>query len=174
MSSFNHPIFQNNGNNNEILIRIFLSLTRPTKWFWSWGCSSCIYLFTNLTVWEGWDTRSIFKWSLTVLNSEFSFSYTGCLTKTKEPSMLNYQPIGEGRLIRFIPFPRVLCERQSASSRIWTCSLYLFPTMMTITPQAIHEPCHGKNSLSEFIHLQVFNWFELRVFLLLDWLLYPD
>ena len=43
-----------------------------------------------------------------VLNSEFSFSY--------------YLPIAGGRIIAFIPFPRVLvlCEMQSVSSRIWT------------------------------------------------------
>ena len=37
-----------------------------------------IYLFksiiTNLSAWAGYDTRSIFKRSLTGLNSEFSFS----------------------------------------------------------------------------------------------------
>ena len=45
--------------------------------------SRCTFLF-KLSVLAGWDTRSIFKLSLAGLNSEFSFSYTGCLTKTKE------------------------------------------------------------------------------------------
>ena len=60
----------------------------------------------------GYDTRSIFKWSLTGLNSEFSFSYTSCLTKAEEPSPPYYLPIAGGRMIGFIPFPRVLvlCE----------------------------------------------------------------
>ena len=64
----------------------------------------------------------IFKWSLTGLNSEFSFSETSCLTKAKESSLSYYLPIAGGRIIGFIPFPRVLvlCEMQSASSRIWT------------------------------------------------------
>ena len=31
-------------------------------------------IFTNPSTWAGYDTRSIFKWSLTGLNSEFSFS----------------------------------------------------------------------------------------------------
>ena len=63
-----------------------------------------------------------FKWSLIGLNSEFSFSKTSCLTKAEEPSLSYYLPIAGGRIIGFIPFPRVLvlCEMQSASSRIWT------------------------------------------------------
>ena len=70
----------------------------------------------------GYDIRSIFKRSLTGLNSEFSFSYTTCLTKAEETSLPDYLPIAGGRIIGFIPFPSVLvlCEMQSASSRIWT------------------------------------------------------
>ena len=38
------------------------------------------------------------------------------------PSLSYYLPIAGGRIIGFIPFPRVLvlCEMQSVSSRIWT------------------------------------------------------
>ena len=70
----------------------------------------------------GYDTRSIFKRSLTGLNSDFSFSWTSCLTKAEERSLPYYLPIAGGRIIGFIPFPRVLvlCEMQSVSSRIWT------------------------------------------------------
>ena len=70
----------------------------------------------------GYDTKSIFKQSLTGLNSEFSFSKTSCFTKAEEPSLSYYLPIAGGRIIGFIPFPRVLvlCEMQSISSRIWT------------------------------------------------------
>ena len=70
----------------------------------------------------GYNTRSIFKRSLTGLNSEFSFSYTSCLTKAEEISLPYYLPIAGGRIIGFIPFPGVLvlCEMQSVSSRIWT------------------------------------------------------
>ena len=70
----------------------------------------------------GYDTRSIFKRSLTGLSSEFSFSWNNCLTKAEEPSLSYYLPIAGGRIIGFIPFPRVLelCEMQSVSSRIWT------------------------------------------------------
>ena len=57
-----------------------------------------------------------FKRSLTGLNSEFSFS------KAEEFSLPYYLPIAGGRIIGFIPFPRVLvqCEMQSVLSRIWT------------------------------------------------------
>ena len=81
-----------------------------------------VILFTNPSDRAGYDTRSIFKRSLTGLNSEFSFSYTCCLTKAEEPSLSYYLPIAGGRIIGFIPFPRglVLCEMQSVSSRIWT------------------------------------------------------
>ena len=70
----------------------------------------------------GYDTRSIFKRSLTGFNSEFSFSETCCLNKVEESSLPYYLPIAGGRIIGFIPFSRVLvlCEMQSVSSRIWT------------------------------------------------------
>ena len=70
----------------------------------------------------GYETRSIFKRSLTGLNSEFSFSWTSCLTKAEEPSLSYYLPKAGGRIIGFIPFPRVLvlCEMKSFSSKIWT------------------------------------------------------
>ena len=82
-----------------------------------------ISLFTNPSARAGYDTRSIFKWSLTGLNSEFSFSLASCLTKAEEPSLSYYLPIAGGRIIGFIPFPRVLvlCEMQLPWSRIWTC-----------------------------------------------------
>ena len=67
-------------------------------------------------------TRGQFlKWSLTGLNSEFSFSETSCLAKAKEPSLPYYLLIAGRRIIGFIPLPRVLvlCEMQSAPSRIW-------------------------------------------------------
>ena len=76
----------------------------------------------NLSARAGYDTRSVSKRSLTGLNSEFSFSYTSCLIKAKEYSLSYYLPIAGGRIIGFIPFPRVLvqCEMRSVSSRIWT------------------------------------------------------
>ena len=82
-----------------------------------------ILIFTNPSAWAGYDTRSIFKRSLTGLNSEFSFSKTSCLSKAEEPNLPYYWPIAGGRIIGFILLPRVLvlCEMQSVSSRICTC-----------------------------------------------------
>ena len=62
----------------------------------------------------GYDTRSVLKWSLKGFNSEFSFSLTSCLTKAEEPSLPYYLLTAGGRIIGFIPFPRVLvlCEMQ--------------------------------------------------------------
>ena len=79
-----------------------------------------ISTFTNPSARAGYDTRSIFKRSLTGLNSEFSISKTSCLTKAEEPGLPYYLPIAGGRMIGFIPFQRilVLCEMQSVSSRI--------------------------------------------------------
>ena len=53
------------------------------------------------------------------MNSEFYFSSTSCLTKAEEPSLPYYLPIAGGRIIGFIPFPRVLvlCGMQSVLSR---------------------------------------------------------
>ena len=81
-----------------------------------------VFIFTNPSARAGYDTRSVFKRSLTGLNSDFSFSYTCCLYRAEEPSLPYYLPIAGGRIIGFIPFPRVLvlCEMQSVSSRIWT------------------------------------------------------
>ena len=86
------------------------------------GGDSNWYYLPHPSARAGYDTRSIFKRSLTGLNSEFSFSKTSCPTKTEEPSLSHYLPIAGGRIIGFIPFPRVLvqCEMQSVRSRIWT------------------------------------------------------
>ena len=73
------------------------SYKRLKKWYF--------IIFTNPSARAGYDTRSI------------------CLTKAEEPSLPYYLPIAGGRIIGFIPFPRVLvlCEMQAVSSRIWTC-----------------------------------------------------
>ena len=78
------------------------------------------YVFTNPSALAGCGTRSIFKQSLTGLSSEFSFSETGCRTKTEEPNLSYYLPIAGRRIIGFIPFPRVLVlgEIQSALSKV--------------------------------------------------------
>ena len=96
---------------------------------WKWlflqviifNANNLLYL-PNPSARARYDTRSIFKQSLIGLNSEFSFSLTSCHTKAEEPSLSYNLPLTGGRIIGFIPFPRVLvlCEMQSVSSRIWT------------------------------------------------------
>ena len=46
-----------------------------------------LVIFTNPSTLEGYDTRSIFKRSLTGLNSKFSFSKTGCLKNLVCPTI---------------------------------------------------------------------------------------
>ena len=46
----------------------------------------------------------VFKQSTAGLNSEFSFSKTGCLTKVREPNFLNYLPIVKERREGFMSF----------------------------------------------------------------------
>ena len=78
-----------------------------------------LILFTNPFAQAGYDTRSIFKRSLTSLIESLPSPRLIASPRLKNPV---YLPIDEGRIIRFIPFPRVLvlCEMRSASSRIWT------------------------------------------------------
>ena len=73
-----------------------------------------IYIFTNPSARAGYDTRSIFRWSLSGLNSEFPSP------RLVASPMPYYLPVAEGRIIGFIPYPGVLvlCEMQSVSSRI--------------------------------------------------------
>ena len=47
----------------------------------------------------GCGTRSIFKWSITGLNSEFSFSQTSCQSKVKEPSLYLPNPYIMNRML---------------------------------------------------------------------------
>ena len=68
-----------------------------------------------------YDAKSIFKQSLTGFNSVF-FLLDLLPHQGWRTSLSYYLPIAGGRIIGFIPFPRVLvlCEMQSTSSRIWT------------------------------------------------------
>ena len=123
---------------HELKVRI--AIKKPTlnknhleaRWSWlknnePWDADALNKIIFNDSIYQPlcsgriWH-KVIFKRSLTGLNSEFSFSYTSCLTKAEEPSLSYYLPIAGGRIIGFIHFPRVLvlCEMQSVSSRIWT------------------------------------------------------
>ena len=76
-------------------------------------------LFISHSVRAEGDTQSIFKRSLPSLDLEFSFYYTGCLTKAEKLSLPNDLLTPGRRIGGFKPFPGVLvlCETQSNSSR---------------------------------------------------------
>ena len=80
--------------------------------------TSSISYLPNPSARAGYDPRSIF------FLAEFNrFQFRVFLLKAEELSLPYYLPIVGGRIIGFIPFPRVLvlCEMLSVSSRIWTC-----------------------------------------------------
>ena len=98
----------------------------------------CVCVFTNPSAQEEYDTKSIFKQSWTGLNSEFSFSYTGNLTKAKE-SILSYYLLTVG-----VHFPKSIKAMSNAISLIQDLNLILpcpFPMPITITPYICsHQP----------------------------------
>ena len=69
----------------------------------------------------GFDTKPVFKLSITDLNSEFSFS-TSYITKAKEHNLRYYWPIAGRRTNGFMPFSKTSTQRNTriASSKIWT------------------------------------------------------
>ena len=77
-----------------------------------------VCIFTNPSAQTGYDTRSIFKRSLTGLNSVFLL-LDWLPYQAVEPSLPYYLPIAGGRIIGLIPFPRVLvlCEMQLSWSK---------------------------------------------------------
>ena len=84
-----------------------------------------IYIYISIPTplpWVGCNTRSIFKCSLTNLNSDFSFSQIGCQTKVKKLSLFYSLSIAGREIVGWISFPRLLqlCEMQTATSKIWT------------------------------------------------------
>ena len=70
----------------------------------------------------GFDTRSLLKRNIAALRSEFSFSWTGCRSKTKEFRSLYNLPIAAGKTHGFIFFLNWFTRRKIgiALSRIWT------------------------------------------------------
>ena len=96
-----------------------------------------IYIYMKPFPQARYDTRSILKWSLKGLNSEFFFSHTNCHTKVIELSLPYYLPIARGKIVGFILFISILA--------LWKCK-YLcpgfelgspcsFPTTIAITLQ---------------------------------------
>ena len=107
-----------------------------------------IILFTNPSARAGYDTRSIFKRSLTGLNSELSFSKTSCLTKAEEPS-LSYYLTHSWRENNWIhTFPKGISYVKCNQSRpgFELKSPCPFPPTITISPRA---PKSERNSTTE-------------------------
>ena len=67
------------------------------------------------------------------LNSEFSFSYKGCLTTAKVYNLPHYSPIAEGRTVGIMLFPRHKVKRKEPRSRFRIRSPTPFPLTITIT-----------------------------------------
>ena len=65
--------------------------------------NSIVFIFTNPSARAGYDTRSIFKRSLTGFNLEFSFSLTSCQIKAEEPSLSYYLLWRENNWIHTFP-----------------------------------------------------------------------
>ena len=126
-------------NTNWRLAEIYNSLKCP-KNFHTTVIYVSMYL-PNPSSHSGCEASPIFKQSLTGLNSEISFTSTGCLIKAKEPSLLNYLHIAEGRIIGFISRD-YKCKVKSSQHRpgFELVSLCPVPTTITITPRA--PPSH--------------------------------
>ena len=58
----------------SVLKSIFINVIGVGKYLQRKRVFNILFIFTNLSTRTRYDTRSIFKWSLTGLNSEFSFS----------------------------------------------------------------------------------------------------
>ena len=99
-----------------------------TRWWWWW------YIYTNPSARTGCGTRSIFKRSSTGLNSEFSFSQTGCLTKAKrtQSAQLLTDYWKENNWIHTVP------KCYQLRPGIELVSMFPFPMTITILPRAIY------------------------------------
>ena len=100
-------------NGNSVHLVVFLCLE-------VWELRFFYHIYPTPPLVQDMTQGQFFKRNLTGLNSEFSFSKTSCLTKAEEPSLSYYLPIAGGRIIGFIPFPRVLVLCEKNQSRIWT------------------------------------------------------
>ena len=124
-----------------------LIVRRPwidTSWYrFTWGSATgnsvmfllfilllkyCMCAFTKPSAQAGCDKVNFLS-SLTGLNSEFFFSKTNNHTKVKELSLPYYIPIAGGRIVGFMPFPRVLavCEMKKSHPGFEFLLLYPFP-----------------------------------------------
>ena len=92
-----------------------------------------MYIFTKPSTRAG-DTTSIYLRRLRGLNSEVLFPLTGYHTKVKAASLPYYLPIAGGKIMGFMPFPRLLVYVKCNQSRpgFELVSSIPFFTMITI------------------------------------------
>ena len=100
----------------------------------------CVCVCNNSFWRAGCYTSSIFKWSLTGLKSEFSFSWIDCPTKANEPSLPYYLPLAWGKIIAFILFRSVSFQQKcnELGLRLELVSPCPLTTTVTITPPHVH------------------------------------
>ena len=99
-------------------------------------CKSCgVFIYPTSLLWVGCITRSIFKWSTTGLNLEFSISETGCHNKAKEPSLFCCLLMGKKRWIHALL--KRICEIQQTSPGIevrWSRTFLMNIITKLLTP----------------------------------------
>ena len=81
------------------------------------------YVFTNLTIWAECNTRSIFYTEFNRFEFRvFHFPRPVAIPRLKSLVCTTILPIAGGRIVWFIPFPKViaLSKMQKALSRFWT------------------------------------------------------
>ena len=95
---------------NSVQFFVHRRIFKWVKWVEDWKLFSIISSLRNV---------SKFAFSTSISFVHLNDLY---FLKAEEPSLSYYLSITGGRIIGFIPFPRVLvlCEMQSVSSRIWT------------------------------------------------------
>ena len=117
-------------------------------WF---HCSTAIFIYLpSFCSRARSNTRSVFKQSLSDLNSEIFFSKTGCYTKDNASSLHSNLLIDGERIVGCIPCPRVfaLCEMQKDLFTIWIRSLCPFPMIITITVWMFINHCSFLGTVS--------------------------
>ena len=141
----------------------------------SYICIKYIHIFTNASAQTGCNTGSFF---LTGFNSEFSFSYTSCHTKGKEPCLPYYLPIARGRIVGFIPFLKILslCEMKTALFRIWTwftLSISYYSNHDTTSASKVYICPVGWREAVEYTNCTFAELFwQLNCVLMLNWIVW--
>ena len=93
-----------------------------------------IYMYISKPyIWAWCNTMSIFKKSLTCLDSVFSFSLRSYHNMAKVLNLLNYLPISASRINGFIHFSRLLALYEMPHPGFELRPSYQFPVIVTTT-----------------------------------------